>query len=160
MGTAINVGPGVLSIGEPDALVAFQSQTIGCRLVPSVNRGDAINLLDGSTVAGDRTESWQLRGNHLQDLGAQDSRTEYLFTHRGQEQPFTFTPSTAAGTSFSGVLIVEAVEMGGDAKTKPTSEFQFDLVGSPSMTPGGAMAAQASRGDDDELVPAKAKARR
>ena len=134
----ITIGAGTLTIGATGSLITMQSQVTACRLVPSVDRGDNVNVLSGEEVSGDRSESWNLAGTILQDIGAAESVVEWLFDHRGETHPFEFVPSTAKGRKFSGELNVEAVEMGGDVKTKPTSDFEFALVGFPTMGDAGA----------------------
>jgi hypothetical protein len=126
------VGPGTLTIGSSGALMDFSAQTTSVKLTPSVDNGDPINVLSGEQVAGDRTESFTLDGTVLQDLGA-DSRAEWLFLHRGETHPFEFVPATAAARKISGSLVVEAVDLGGDVKTKPTSDFSFVVIGEPTI---------------------------
>lgn len=133
----MTMGPGTLTIGDVGSVKSFSSQVTNTRLVPSVDNGDPINVLSGESVPGDRDESWTLAGTLVQDIGAgvagADSLVEWLFTNRGTTQPFTFVPNTAAGREFTGVVTVEAVEMGGDAKTKPTSDFEWALSGDPVL---------------------------
>ena len=129
----ITVGPGTLTLGETGTLSTLSSQVTACRVVPDVENEDPIDVLSGEQAPGDRSESWTLAGTLLQDLGAVDSTTEYLFEHRGQELPFEFIPSSAAGKQFTGTVVPEAIEMGGDAKTKPTSDFEWQLVGEPVL---------------------------
>lgn len=129
----ITVGPGALTIGSDLNITNFESQVTAARLVPNVDTEDAINVLSGEQVAGDRSESFTLEGTLLQDFGATDSTTEWLYNHRGEEHPFNFTPSTAAGKKITGNLVVEAIEIGGDARTKPTSDFEFVVVGAPAI---------------------------
>ncbi len=133
----ITIGAGTLTIGATGSLMDFSGQCTAARLVPSVENGDPIDVLSGEQAAGDRSESWALSGTMLQDLGATSSTTAWLFDHRGEEHDFSYTPNTGKGTTFSGRLTVEAIEMGGDVKTKPTSDFEFQLVGPPVMGDGG-----------------------
>jgi hypothetical protein len=130
----ITMGPGKLTIGASGDLTTFSGQVTSCRLVPSVDNGDQIKVLSGESVAGDRSESFTLEGTLLQDFGATGSTTEWLFNNRGETHVFSFEPSTAAGKKFTGSLIVEAIEVGGDVDTKPTSDFTFNLVGAPVIT--------------------------
>ena len=134
----ITVGPGTLTLGETGTLSTLSSQVTACRVVPNVENEDPIDVLSGEQAPGDRSESWTLAGTLLQDLGAVDSTTEYLFEHRGQELPFDFIPSTAAGKQITGTVVAEAIEMGGDAKTKPTSDFEWQIVGEPVLAAVGA----------------------
>lgn len=127
----ITVGAGSLTIGATTALVNFSGQVTACRLVPSVDQGDNIAVLSGESVAGDRTESWTLEGTVLQDFGTASGTTEKLFTMRGQTHVFEFIPNTAKGKKITGSLVVEAIEIGGDVNTKPTSDFTFTIVGAP-----------------------------
>lgn len=127
----VTVGAGKLTIGASTDLTTFSGQVTACRLVPSVDQGDSIMVLSGESVAGDRTESFALEGTLLQDLGATISTTEWLFTNRGETHVFEFVPSTAAGKKITGSLVVEAIEIGGDVSTKPTSDFSFVVVGAP-----------------------------
>jgi hypothetical protein len=135
------VAPGLLSIGAAGTLQDFSAQCTSCKLTPSVDNGDPINVLSGEQVPGDRTESFTLDGTFLQDLGT-DSKTEWLFENAGQSMPFVFTPSTTAGRSINGTIVVEAIDIGGDVGGKPTSDFSFIVVGRPTI--GAATEAQAS----------------
>jgi len=132
------VSPGTLTIGATTLLTDFSSQVTSCKLTPSVDNGDPINVLSGEQVPGDRTESFTLDGTFLQDFGkagsgTNTSKTEWLFTHRGQTMPFVFTPTTSRGRQITGNLVVEAVDIGGDVQTKPTSDFSFIVVGAPAL---------------------------
>lgn len=138
----LTMGPGTLTIGDVGSLKSFQSQITNCRLVPNVDNGDPINVLSGESVPGDRDENWTLAGTIVQDFGAGaagvDSLVEWLFTNRGATMPFQFVPNTAIGRQISGDLTVEAVEIGGDVKTKPTSDFEFQVSGDPVLEAAGA----------------------
>lgn len=129
----LNIGAGELTIGASTDLTIFSGQVTACRLVPSVDQGDTITVLSGEKVAGDRTESFTLEGTLLQDLGATESTTEWLFENRGETHVFEFTPNTAKGKTITGSLVVEAIEIGGDVSTKATSDFTFIVVGDPAI---------------------------
>lgn len=134
----MTIGPGKLSIGADTALQNFESQVTACTLKPKVDNEDPIPVLSGEQAPGDRSESWTLEGELLQDFGSTKSTVEWLFAHRGETHPFTFVPSTAAGKSIKGQLVVEAVDIGGEARKKPTSEFEFVVIGSPTFASGAA----------------------
>ncbi|MCM3577448.1 hypothetical protein M3686_04775 [Micrococcus luteus] len=129
----ITVGPGSLSIGDDLALTTFESQVTSIRLTPDVKSEKPVPVLSGESVAGDRTESFTIEGEMFQDFGSTSSRTEWLFEHRGQEHPFVYVPSNQKGKKITGTLVVEAIDIGGDVQTKPTSKFKFDLVGAPEI---------------------------
>lgn len=127
----LTIGPGKLSIGSDALIQQFESQVTSVKLVPNTETDDPINVLSGEQVAGDRSESFTLEGSMLQDFGDTQSKTEWLFTHRGEEHPFSFQPSTAKAKKITGTLVVEAIEIGGDARTKAQSEFEFQVIGTP-----------------------------
>lgn len=131
----ITVGPGTLQIGATGSLTDFSSQATSVKLTPSVDNGDALNVLSGEQIPGDRTESWTLDGTFVQDYGsAAGATTKFLFDHRGETMDFTFTPVNAsADDEITGKLVVEAIDIGGDVKTTPTSDFSFVIVGAPVL---------------------------
>lgn len=129
----MTMGPGTLSLGEAGSLQQLESQLTNCRVSPSVDTGDPINVLSGEQAPGDRTESFTLAGTLVQDFGNVESVTEWTWQNRGQQVPFTFTPNTAKGRSITGTVTVEAVEIGGDVKTKPTSDFEWTIIGAPDL---------------------------
>ncbi|MFJ3394002.1 hypothetical protein [Leifsonia aquatica] len=149
------IGPGTLTIGAETDLTNFAGKCTSAKLVPSVKRGDKIQLLDGSEEAGDRTESFALEGKFLQDFGQADSKTEWLFEHRGEEHPFVYRPNNGSAKSITGTLTVEAIDMGGDVGEKPVSDFSFELVGAPTIAAAGAGFAAFSvdeTGGDPEIL--------
>lgn len=129
----VEVGPGKLTIGATTNITQFESQITECVLKPKVDNDDTIPVLSGEEAPGDRTESWTLEGTMLQDLGATKSCVEWLFTHRGELHPFTFIPSSKAAKQITGQLQVEAVDLGGKARSKAESDFEFVVVGAPTL---------------------------
>lgn len=127
----ITVGPGTFTIGADEDLVNLSSQATAVKLVPSVDTDDPILVLSGEIIQGDRSETWTIEGTLVQDLGAAESTTEYLFNNAGEEKPFSFTPANANGKTITGTLVVEAIEIGGDTGTKAMSDFEFALIGRP-----------------------------
>lgn len=125
------VGAGTLTIGASGDLTNFSSQITSCKLEASADLGDTIYVLSGESVAGDFSETFTLTGTMLQDLGA-TSKTEWLFNNAGETHVFEFVPSTAAGRRITGSLVVSSpAEIGGDVRTKPTTDFSFTVVGKP-----------------------------
>lgn len=125
----VTVGPGTLDIGETGALTSLAPQVTSCKLVPSVDREDPIPVLSGETVSGDRTESWTLEGEFLQDFGLGDLRlTEWTFTNRGKTFPFEYRPNNAGDKVIRGRITVEATDIGGDVKKKARAEFEWEVL--------------------------------
>lgn len=127
----ITMGPGTLVLGPVGTSKSIESQVTNARCTPSVERGDALNVLSGESVAGDRTETWVLAGTIVQDFGNAAGVWQYCFEHRGESLEFVFVPNTAAGRQVSGTVTVEALEVGGDVKSKPSSDFEWQIVGDP-----------------------------
>jgi hypothetical protein len=130
--TTYTVGAGTLTIGASGDLTNFSSQVTSVKLTASSDIGDTIYVLSGESVAGDFSETYQLEGTMLQDLGALASVTEWLFNQSGETHVFEFIPSTAAGRTITGSLVVSSpAEIGGDVRTKPLTDFTFTVVGKP-----------------------------
>lgn len=125
----VTVGPGILDIGETGAPTSLASQVTTCKLVPSVDREDPIPVLSGETVSGDRTESWTLEGEFLQDFGVGDARiSEWTFTNRGKTFPFEYVPNNEGDKGIRGRITVEATDIGGEVKKKARAEFEWEVL--------------------------------
>lgn len=129
----LTVGAGTFTIGAAGALTNFSSQVTSIKLVPSAETGDVIPVLSGESVAGDFTETYTIEGTLLQDFGTTASKVEWLYAHSGETHVFEFDPATTGATKITGSLVVTSVEIGGDVKTKPTSDFSFQCVGKPTV---------------------------
>lgn len=127
----LTVGPGLLTIGSDTELTVFSEQVRACKIVPNVTKGDPVPVLSGGELPGDRTETFTLDATFLQDFGTENSTTEWLYEHRGEVHDFVYVPNTATGRRITGQLEVEAIEIGGEVKSKPTSDVSFPLVGEP-----------------------------
>lgn len=127
------LGPGTLDIGETGTLQSFASQITNAVLEPSFDAEDNITVLSGEEVAGEETESWVLKGTFLQEYGV-GNLLQWCFDNSGTELVFTFKPRTDGALEATGNLVVRAVAVGGDVKTKNTAEFEFKLVGRPVIT--------------------------
>ncbi|MFW0784505.1 hypothetical protein AAFP35_08270 [Gordonia sp. CPCC 206044] len=125
------VGPGTLKLGAIGSEVDFSFQVIECVLAADKDQEDNITVLSGDTIPGDIAYSWQMKGELVQDLSA-DGVNKFAFENAGEQVPFAFEPNSASGPSFSGTLIVDPLDIGGKAGTKPTAEFEFSIVGKPT----------------------------
>ena len=129
---AQTMGPGTLTIGSVGSPLDLTAQVTNCRVVPSAESEDAVTTLSGESLAGERTYSWALSGTLIQDL-TEDGMFDYTWANKGTEVPFTFTPSTAAGRTITGTVIVDPLELGGDVKAKNTTDFEWVVVGDPVL---------------------------
>lgn len=127
------LGPGTLTLGA--GALAVQQQLLGCKIVPteSVNRSDARKVLSGEELAGDETATYTytLQGTFLQTL-LDGGVLDWSWTNEGTEQAFVFTPSTAAGATFTGTLVPVPLQVGGDEiEARPEADFTWRIVGKP-----------------------------
>ncbi|AMB58240.1 hypothetical protein [Microterricola viridarii] len=129
------IGPGTLTIGSELMLTDFSSQARSCKIVPNVDKGEPIVVLSGETAPGDRTETFTMEATLQGDFGVESSTTEWLWEHRGEVHDFVYIPNATLGRKVTGQLVVEAIEIGGEVKTKPTADVTFDLVGEPVFGP-------------------------
>ncbi|MGO3222129.1 hypothetical protein [Microbacterium gubbeenense] len=126
------LGPGTLTLGASGDLRQFAAHTTATSLVPSYSDGDVLNLLDGSTETEVDEETWALEGTFRQQLET-DAIEDWCLTNAGEEMTFTFTPVDAVSKSYTGTVKIRAVNIGGDVKTKNTSDFSFPLNGRPKI---------------------------
>lgn len=126
------LGPGTLTLGASGDLRQFAAHTTATSLVPSYSDGDVLNLLDGSTETEVDEETWALEGTFRQQLET-DAIEDWCLTNAGEEMTFTFTPVDAVSKSYTGTVKIRAVNIGGDVKTKNTSDFSFPLNGRPTI---------------------------
>lgn len=124
------VGPGTLTVGEIGSEVDFSCQVTSCTLTADKDQEDNINTLCGDVVPGDITYTWSLTGELVQDL-SEDGVNKFTFENAGEQFPFTFEPNSASGPTLSGFLILDPLDIGGEANTKGTAEFEFSVVGKP-----------------------------
>lgn len=126
------LGPGTLTLGASGDLRQFAAHTTATSLVPSYSDGDVLNLLDGSTETEVDEETWALKGTFRQQLET-DAIEDWCLTNAGEEMTFTFTPVDAVSKSYTGTVKIRAVNIGGDVKTKNTSDFSFPVNGRPTI---------------------------
>lgn len=130
------LGPGTLEIGSSGSTKALAAETTAATLTPSTNSGDAINFLDGSTDAGEVTETWTLEVTLAQNYDS-SSAINWLLDNTGSQMPFTYRPRTDSQSTYSGTLTVVSAAIGGDVKTKNTSDASFPLAGAPTRQSSG-----------------------
>ena len=122
------LGPGSLTFGETGTPVEWNTRTRSVVLEPEYDEEDPIPVLSGDELAGDGTESYSLTGTLLQDYDA-DSLLVYCHTHAGQTVPFRFTPDNDKALTAVGEVKIRRVPIGGEAKERAESDFEFPGVG-------------------------------
>ena len=130
------LGPGTVSIGETGTEIDFSCQVTAAHVDWTEDAEDSVTVLCGESVPGSRTYESVFAGTLLQDLGATEGIVEFTWTHKGEQVPFKFVPSTAAGKQVTGELILTPLTVGGDeAGANMTSDFEFPIVGDPILAP-------------------------
>ena len=89
-------------------------------------------MLSGEQVADDPDISSVIAGTFLQEYGA-EALVTWCWEHRGEVLPFSFQPRSDADLTISGECQVLPVEVGGDVKTRNTSDFEFPVIGDPDF---------------------------
>jgi hypothetical protein len=119
---------GRLIFGTGGSAHDMSIQVTSCELEPSeqVDRDDDVDVLTGDVLYGDETITyeWVLKGTILQDSSLVGS-VVWSAEHAGEEWPFNFEP--VDGLRASGTVIIAAIKLGGQAKTRPTTDFNFRL---------------------------------
>lgn len=118
------LGPGSLTIGEPESPESFGADVANVTLTPDTSTDDAINFLDGSSEAGAQITTWTLGGTIKENFNM-DSLQVWCLKNAGQTKPFTFIPSNEGNLQLSGNVTIAPVGFGGDVKTKNDQEFSF-----------------------------------
>lgn len=126
------MGPGTLTIGATGAPVDFTSQVTKCTVKWSVDEDDAVPVLSGEELAGEETHTATLAATLIQDL-TDGGLVDYTWENKGEQQAFTFVPSSALGRAISGVVKIRPIDVGGDVKKRPTSDIEWPCVGEPTL---------------------------
>lgn len=129
---AQTMGPGTFSIGAVGSPLDLTAQVTKCAIVPKASAEDPTPTLSGESLAGERTYAWTVSATVIQDL-TEAGMFDYTWSHKGQQVPFEFVPSTAAGRTVSGIVTVDPIQLGGDVKKKNTSDLEWEIVGDPVL---------------------------
>ena len=129
------VGPGTLKLGVAGAVDVSQ-QVLSCTVAASenVDEEDDINVLSGDVLEGEDTVSleWTLSGSFLQDLAA-SGIVDYTWTNASVVVDFEYVPNTVKDRSIEGQVRLVPLDAGGEAKTRATSDFEWAIVGTPTL---------------------------
>jgi hypothetical protein len=151
---------GTLTLGDEGAGgETFACQATNVRVTPSYDDdGDAVETLCGDEIPAGKKESWVLAGTSIQDFDDPDGFLAYCYLHAMETTAFTWTPNPD-GLTWAGSCVVVALEEGGDVNTRLTTDWEFDVVGRPTRTYAGAVAATgATAGTPGTFTPAGAAA--
>lgn len=132
---SFKMGPGTLKLGTAGAF-DVSAQVTACTVAASesVDTEDDVPVLTGEVLTGDETVTleWSVSGNFVQDI-AVGGVVAYTWTNASDEVDFEFIPNTTAGRKVTGVCRLVPVSVGGDVKTKPRSDFEWAIIGTPVL---------------------------
>ena len=130
------LGPGTLTLGEAGTALEISAQIANARVEWSENvqSSDDTDLLNGETLPGDENATYRatLSGNMVQDITT-GGVIDWTWTHKGEEHPVTFVPSTAEGRQVTGTIVPVPITLGGDVKARNRSDFTFRFIGDPVL---------------------------
>lgn len=144
-GDTYKLGPGTLSIGATGTPIDVSCLVNNATISMSKDEGDSVTKLCGTVVPGAVTYTYALSGNVDIDISDPAGLFALSQEHAGEQQEFTFVPSTEAGTEAAGMLVIDPLDFGGDETGQTmTSDFEFSIVGAPTYTIGGVPIAAAT----------------
>jgi hypothetical protein len=122
------LGPGLLEIGAVASAIDVSCLVNNAAIVPDISEGDEKTMLCGTSKRSADTITWALSGNVDVDAGLEAGFFAMTWQNIGKVVPFTFTPSTAVGTTVSGNLKLAPLELGADNYGDfLNSDFEFGL---------------------------------
>lgn len=126
------MGPGTLELGAVPLDVSCQVTSLTVEPTEEVEEGESIDVLCGETLEDDDevTYSYRLTGTLLQDLAAAGV-VDWSWVNKGTEQDFTFIPNDVAARRVVGTVRPVPMSIGGDVKTRPTSDIDWAIIGEP-----------------------------
>ena len=126
------VGPGSLKFGETASELDLSCQVSSVEITWDSDSEDPTNVLCGDAVAGETTYTATLSVTALQDITA-GGVIDYSWKNKGTEVPFIYVPNDKVGTTIEGRCTINPIDMGGEVKTRPTSDFEWPCIGEPVM---------------------------
>lgn len=131
--TVTKLGPGSLKFGETASAEEFATHVTKVEIDPAEGDGDKITVLSGDVYVEDGDFEGTISGEFYQEYGL-DSLVNWTWTNHGKTMPFTFTPTTDAGLTYTGEVKVKAVKVGGDVGKANTTEFEWSLTKMPEIS--------------------------
>jgi hypothetical protein len=143
---------GVLTLGVTPG-TDFSCQPTNIRVTPSyADDGDQVETLCGDVIPAGKKESWVLAGTAIQDFDDPDGFLAYCFENRMTTVPFEWQPNITGAPTWSGNVVIVALEEGGDVNVRITTDFEFDVSGIPLRTPFTASLDEGAPQDADQAA--------
>lgn len=123
------MGPGTFKLGEDGVKdVSCQVTSLIVAASENVDKDDDIDTLCGDSITGEEsvTYTWTVSGNLVQDLAA-SGVVAYTWTNKGTVVDFEFIPNTVGDRAVTGQVRLVPISVGGDVKSRPTSDFEWQV---------------------------------
>jgi hypothetical protein len=147
-----NLGPGSLAIGMTGTPIDVSCLVNDVRIDPNITAGDVKKMLCGTQKSAPDEIEWAMSGNVDVDAGNAAGFFALCNDHWGETVDFTYTPSTAVGTTVTGQLKLHPLSFGADAQGDYlNSDFEFALIDFDPKT-AYAYGDAAGLADDDGLI--------
>ena len=129
---------GKLTLGVTPLDISCQVTAVSVNPTENVTTDDAIHVLCGEVLPQSDTVdySYTLSGTVLQDL-ATAGVVDYTWDNAGQQVTFSFTPDDSLTTDpvITGTVRIIPLTIGGEVPSRPTSDFEWAIIGTPTFTP-------------------------
>lgn len=107
-------------------------QVTQCSVEWEADSEDDEPTLCGDVLPGERNYTATLTGTMKQDLSL-GGVIDFTWTNKGTQQAFEFVPANDQGREITGVVIIDPLNVGGEARTRPSSDFEWACVGEPTI---------------------------
>lgn len=124
---SITMGPGTVKLGPAGVQnISLQVASFTVQFSESVEVTPAVPVLTGDELPATEVASvaWAVAGTIIQDIAAAGV-VAYTWTNTGAELALEFIPNTAAARKVTGTIVMVPLNLGGDSKQKPTSDFTW-----------------------------------
>ena len=127
---------GTLTLGATPLDVSCQVTSVSVNPTENVDTEDAVHVLCGEVLpASDTVDyTYTLSGTVLQDLST-GGVVDYTWDNAGIEVEFEFVPDDTGADKVAGNVRVIPLTIGGEVPGRPTSDFEWAIIGTPVFTP-------------------------
>ncbi len=110
--------------------VPFAKQQTDVALTPSVaEEGERVEVLSGAVIEPDEVTSWTLDLSSIQDFNDPQGFVEFSRANAGQIVSFAWLPNQVGAPTYSGMVRVRAVKIGGPVATRNSSDTSWPVIG-------------------------------
>lgn len=113
----------------------FGKQMTECSLTPATREeGEAIETLTGDTKGTDEVTDWTLDLGAIQDFDDPAGFVEFSRANAGDEVAFEWLPNNTGAPTYTGVVKVRAVQIGGAVNARLSNSTSWPVTGQPTPT--------------------------